>query len=100
MIRSRKRIYQKEGMSAKWSNFVKYIEKVIKDRKENYLQDQRDCLLVDDAQRIFFATSRHSRARNAQNNLMSARCSLAAQMMLWRRRWLFSSTDLASNLSR
>ena len=54
MIRNRKEIYQREGFSQKWDTLREVIEKKIRDRREKYLQSQRDCLLVDDARRNFF----------------------------------------------
>ena len=54
LIKKRKGIYRREGRSAKWRRFKKFIDEIITKRQEYYLQSQRKVLLCDDARRNFF----------------------------------------------
>ena len=54
VIRRRKRVYRREGQLAKWRRLKKVTEDLVRDRRHTYLNSQKECLLVEDATRIFF----------------------------------------------
>ena len=47
-------MYRREGRSDKWQRLKRLTNKMLNDRRQVYLQSQRDKLLVDDVRRNFF----------------------------------------------
>ena len=53
-VRQRKGIFRREGRSAKWKRLKKVVERMVKTRREKYMDSQRDVLLKEDSERNFF----------------------------------------------
>ena len=54
LIKKRKGIYRREGSSDKWRKIKEHIEDIVKERRQRYLDSQKQGLLVEDARRNFF----------------------------------------------
>lgn len=65
LIRRRRGVYRRESRSSKWRRLKKITDELIKNRRETYLQSQRDCLLVEDARRNFFRNVKAFQAKES-----------------------------------
>ena len=53
-IRRRMKIYRREGRSELWKWMKKCTDEMIRERRDKYMNNQREHLLAHDAQRSFF----------------------------------------------
>ena len=58
LTRKRRKIYLNEGRSGKWRRMKKLCERLIGQRRQKYLESQKEGLLVQDAARNFFRNVR------------------------------------------
>ena len=54
LIKRRRKVYRKEGRSAKWKRLKRLSDDLIDARRSRYLESQKQGLLVEDAARNFF----------------------------------------------
>ena len=55
LTRKRRKVYLKEGRSAKWKRLKKLTDRLIGERRAKYLEGQKKGLMVQDASRNFFS---------------------------------------------
>ena len=54
LVKRRRRVYHREGRSAKWKSLMKKVRNLVKKRANNYWNHQKRELLGGDASRVFF----------------------------------------------
>ena len=63
-IRQRRGIYKREGRSNKWKKIKKHTENLIRKRRDRYALSQKDALLANDGDIIFFKNVKNYRAKD------------------------------------
>lgn len=72
LSKKRRRVYDKEGRSARWKKLTKKSKKMYRERAENYMKTQKEKLTGPDAARNFYKNVRAYKSREKPLSLMFA----------------------------